>query len=103
VVYIKQIVPAPGDAPRPLRPSSLKAPSPGWRCPRRCDLFKFPLVIGRVVRKRLEFPALQRKVIEVYNQWHFATGIRPILLIEDASAGTVLIQDQNKGIFTLME
>jgi predicted phage terminase large subunit-like protein len=46
-----------------------------------------------VVRERLEFPALRRKVIEVYNQWFFATGIYPILLIEDASAGTVLIQD----------
>jgi predicted phage terminase large subunit-like protein len=46
-----------------------------------------------VVRERLEFPALQRKVIDVYNQWHFATGIRPTLLIEDAGTGTALIQD----------
>ena len=41
-----------------------------------------------LVRVRLEYPALRRKVVEVYRQWHNATT-----LIEDAGSGTSLIQD----------
>jgi predicted phage terminase large subunit-like protein len=44
-----------------------------------------------LVRVRLDFPALKRKVIEVYDHWqHLQT---PTLLIEDAGSGTSLIQD----------
>jgi predicted phage terminase large subunit-like protein len=45
-----------------------------------------------VIRDRVEFPALQRKVIEVYNHWELTTGLRPVLLIEDTGAGSALIQ-----------
>jgi predicted phage terminase large subunit-like protein len=41
-----------------------------------------------LVRVRLEYPALKRKVVEVYRQWPSAT-----MLIEDAGSGTGLIQD----------
>jgi predicted phage terminase large subunit-like protein len=41
-----------------------------------------------LVRVRLEYPALKRKVIEVYRQWPTAT-----VLIEEAGSGTSLIQD----------
>jgi len=41
-----------------------------------------------LVRVRLEYPALKRKVIEVYRQWPTAT-----ILIEDVGSGTSLIQD----------
>jgi predicted phage terminase large subunit-like protein len=41
-----------------------------------------------LVRVRLEYPALRRKVVEVYRQWPNATT-----LIEDAGSGTSLIQD----------
>jgi len=44
-----------------------------------------------VVRVRLEFPALKRKVIEVYERW--ARLQKPIILIEDAGSGTSLIQE----------
>jgi predicted phage terminase large subunit-like protein len=40
---------------------------------------------------RLDFPALKRKVIEVYERW--ARWQKPILLIEDAGSGTNLIQE----------
>jgi predicted phage terminase large subunit-like protein len=46
-----------------------------------------------VIRDRLEFPALERKVTEVYNWWHFTTGVRPRLLIEDKGSGSALIQN----------
>jgi predicted phage terminase large subunit-like protein len=45
-----------------------------------------------IVRERLEFPALQRKVIGVCNHWLCRTGSRPELVIEDAGTGTALIQ-----------
>ena len=41
-----------------------------------------------LVRLRLDYPALRRKVIEMYHRWH-----RPNVLIEDAGSGTSLIQD----------
>ena len=41
--------------------------------------------------RRLDFPALKRKVIEVYERW--AQMQKPILLIEDAGSGTNLIQE----------
>jgi predicted phage terminase large subunit-like protein len=41
-----------------------------------------------LIRVRLDYPALRRKVVEVYRQWP-----RPTLLIEDAGSGTSLIQD----------
>jgi predicted phage terminase large subunit-like protein len=44
-----------------------------------------------LVRVRLDFPALKRKVIEVYERW--AQLQKPILLIEDAGSGTSLIQE----------
>jgi predicted phage terminase large subunit-like protein len=46
-----------------------------------------------VIRDRLDFPALRHKVIHLYNQWRFTTGLQPILLIEDAGSGSALIQD----------
>jgi predicted phage terminase large subunit-like protein len=53
-----------------------------------------------VVRERLEFPALQRKVVEVYNRWRFTTGLRPTLLIEEAGSGSPLIQSlRPQGIY----
>jgi predicted phage terminase large subunit-like protein len=46
-----------------------------------------------MIRDRLESPALERKVIQVYNHWHFTTGLRPTLLIEDKGSGSALIQN----------
>jgi predicted phage terminase large subunit-like protein len=46
-----------------------------------------------VVRDRLDYPALKRKVKDVYNHWRFTTGLTPRLLIEDAGSGFILIQD----------
>jgi predicted phage terminase large subunit-like protein len=43
------------------------------------------------VRVRLDFPALKRKVIELYEYW--AEYQKPTLLIEDAGSGTSLIQE----------
>jgi predicted phage terminase large subunit-like protein len=40
---------------------------------------------------RLDFPALKRKVIELYERW--AEYQKPTLLIEDAGSGTSLIQE----------
>jgi predicted phage terminase large subunit-like protein len=50
-----------------------------------------------VIRDRLEFPALERKVTEVYNWWHLTTGVRPKLLIEDKGSGSALIQNLRYG------
>jgi predicted phage terminase large subunit-like protein len=44
-----------------------------------------------LVRVRLDFPALKRKVIEVYESW--AREQKPTILIEDAGSGTSLIQE----------
>ena len=44
-----------------------------------------------LVRVRLDFPALKRKVIEVYERWH--RFCKPTILIEDAGSGTSLIQE----------
>jgi predicted phage terminase large subunit-like protein len=53
-----------------------------------------------VVRERLDYPALKRKVIQLYNQWKFTTGLYPKLLIEDAGSGSILIQDLTpQGIY----
>jgi predicted phage terminase large subunit-like protein len=41
-----------------------------------------------LVRLRLDYPALRRKVVEMYHRCHGAT-----ILIEDAGSGTSLIQD----------
>jgi predicted phage terminase large subunit-like protein len=41
-----------------------------------------------VVRLRLDYPSLRRKVLEMRDHWH-----RPTILIEDAGSGTSLIQD----------
>ena len=46
-----------------------------------------------MIRDRLEFPAPERKVIEVYNYWHLITGRCPTLLIEDKGSGSALIQN----------
>ena len=43
------------------------------------------------MRVRLDFPALKRKVIEVYECW--AQLQKPTVLIEDAGSGTSLIQE----------
>jgi predicted phage terminase large subunit-like protein len=43
-----------------------------------------------LVRLRLDYPNLRRKVIEVYQQWRYS-GVT--LIIEDAGSGTSLIQD----------
>lgn len=44
-----------------------------------------------LVRARLDFPALKRMVIEVYDRW--AAQQKPTILIEDAGSGTGLIQE----------
>jgi predicted phage terminase large subunit-like protein len=41
-----------------------------------------------LIRVRLDYPALRRKVIEVNGRWH-----DPTILIEDAGSGTSLLQD----------
>jgi predicted phage terminase large subunit-like protein len=41
-----------------------------------------------LIRERLDYPALKRKVIEVYHRW-----TKPTIVIEDAGSGTSLIQD----------
>jgi predicted phage terminase large subunit-like protein len=41
-----------------------------------------------LIRVRLDYPALRRKIIEVYDRWH-----RPTILIEDAGSGTSLLGD----------
>ena len=55
-----------------------------------------------LIRLKLDYPELQRKVLETSYQWsnpailrHNPTiwGYKPILLIEDAGTGTALIQD----------
>jgi predicted phage terminase large subunit-like protein len=52
-----------------------------------------------VIRERLEYPALKRKVLDLNQQWYFATGRPPELVIEDAGLGAALIQDlQGPGI-----
>jgi predicted phage terminase large subunit-like protein len=50
-----------------------------------------------LIRGRLDFPALKRKVIEVYERWNRFQ--RPTILIEDAGSGTSLIQElYDRGI-----
>jgi len=44
-----------------------------------------------LVQARLDFPALKRMVIEVYDRW--AAQQKPTILIEDAGSGTGLIQE----------
>ena len=51
------------------------------------DYFGFYYLLD-LIRVRLDYPALRRKVVEVYHQWG-----RPTRLIEDAGSGTSLIQD----------
>jgi predicted phage terminase large subunit-like protein len=55
-----------------------------------------------LIRLKLDYPELQRKVLETYYQWSSRAILRrnptiwgntPILLIEDAGTGTALIQD----------
>jgi predicted phage terminase large subunit-like protein len=41
-----------------------------------------------LIRVRLDYPALRRKVVEICSQWPHAT-----ILIEDAGSGTSLVQD----------
>jgi predicted phage terminase large subunit-like protein len=43
-----------------------------------------------LIRVRLDYPALRRKVIEVYDRWRWQS---PTILIEDAGSGTSLHQD----------
>jgi phage terminase large subunit-like protein len=44
-----------------------------------------------LVRVRLDFPALKRMVIEVYDRW--TSQQKPTILIEDAGSGADLIQE----------
>lgn len=44
-----------------------------------------------VIRARLDFPGLKRRVIEVYERWRLFD--QPTLLIEDAGSGTSLLQE----------
>jgi len=46
-----------------------------------------------LIRVRLDYPALRRKVAELYSQHLHTQYPRPILLIEDAGSGTSLIED----------
>ena len=53
-----------------------------------------------VVRERLDFPALKRKVIEVFDR--YAGWRTPTILIEDAGSGTGLIQElYDRGIASI--
>ena len=44
-----------------------------------------------LIRVRLDFPALKRKVIEVYERWQLSQ--KPTILVEDAGSGTSLAQE----------
>jgi predicted phage terminase large subunit-like protein len=44
-----------------------------------------------VIRERLDFPALRRKVIEIYERWR--RSHKPTILVEDAGSGASLIQE----------
>jgi|HubBroStandDraft_6_1064221.scaffolds.fasta_scaffold118897_2 predicted phage terminase large subunit-like protein len=46
-----------------------------------------------LIRVRLDYPALRRKIVELYFQYLHSQYPRPTLLIEDAGSGTSLIQD----------
>jgi predicted phage terminase large subunit-like protein len=55
-----------------------------------------------VVRERLIYPDLHRKVVDLYHEWSNNQGIRPTLLIEDAGSGTSLMQQlRAEGIPTI--
>jgi predicted phage terminase large subunit-like protein len=45
-----------------------------------------------VIRARLEFPALLRKVVDVYEQWQCAADRRAEIVVEDGGSGTALVQ-----------
>jgi predicted phage terminase large subunit-like protein len=45
-----------------------------------------------VIRARLEFPALLRKVVDVYEQWQRAADRRAEVVVEDGGSGTALVQ-----------
>jgi predicted phage terminase large subunit-like protein len=70
-----------------IKPTELSDYSVGTVWGVRDDLY----YLLDLVRMRLDFPALKRKVIEVYERW--ARWQKPILLIEDAGSGTNLIQE----------
>jgi predicted phage terminase large subunit-like protein len=70
-----------------MKPTELSDYSVGTVWGVRGDLY----YLLDLVRARLDFPALKRKVIEVYERW--ARLQKPIILIEDAGSGTSLIQE----------
>jgi predicted phage terminase large subunit-like protein len=45
-----------------------------------------------VIRARLEFPALLRKVVDAYEQWQRAADRRAEIVVEDGGSGTALVQ-----------
>ena len=54
-----------------------------------------------VIRERLEYPALKRKVVEVHKRWRYATNDYA-LLIENKGSGMSLIQDlEQEHIYAL--
>jgi predicted phage terminase large subunit-like protein len=51
-----------------------------------------------VVRERLEYPALKRKIIDLHRRWRYA-GTNYALLIENKGSGMSLIQDLSQEKF----
>jgi predicted phage terminase large subunit-like protein len=69
-----------------MKPTELADYSVGTVWGRKGDLY----YLVDVIRVRLDYPALRRKVIEVYQRWRWQD---PTILIEDAGSGTSLYQD----------
>jgi predicted phage terminase large subunit-like protein len=67
-----------------MKPTQLADYSVGTVWGRRGDLY----YLVDLIRERLDYPALRRKVVEVYHRWQ-----DPTVLIEDAGSGTSLLQD----------
>jgi predicted phage terminase large subunit-like protein len=78
-----------------MKPTQLSDYSVGTVWGEWCDFY----YLLDLVRERFDYPALRRKVIELYRHWSNASGLQPTILIEDAGSGTSLRQDlYNSGI-----
>jgi predicted phage terminase large subunit-like protein len=69
-----------------MKPTEFADYSVGTVWGRKGDLY----YLIDLIRLRLGYPALRRKVNEVYDQWRWQD---PTILIEDAGSGTSLLQD----------
>jgi predicted phage terminase large subunit-like protein len=70
-----------------MKPTELSDYSVGTVWTRKGDTY----YLLDVIRARLDFPGLKRKVIEVYERWR--PFCQPTLLIEEAGSGTSLLQE----------